>query len=417
MTNVNSAVQIVAKTEETKVAVINLLISCISEDRQIDLSEIGITVGELPEATRKMMSEKIFPRDFLRSYHRIREQAEGELDKDGSIKTPMGGINSRNSAISKIAELEILKGAWNRQLATDAPRYADMCREHLLAIGQAAIKAGADPVLVGKLTEHLMKRQPSWEQVAANLKFAYVVTIISLDETDFDPELMGAQRDSVVALRDGVMGALVQNICRESFEILKLVTKKDRTTQTGQIQINPRTIRRAQQMVSKLESLAFIHQLIRPLHDAIKAEMDKLPVSGSLTGSEFRNFEQCLTALRDQTLVWERLEKGLPLIEVIPVQATASQIAEAALAKAKDALASSQQSLVMTQPQTTVTAPADAVADSSATSVVVEEAVTEVSTPVSPVVESQQEETAPAVELSTPANVEPIGTTGMFDWI
>lgn len=417
MTNVNSAVQIVAKTEETKVAVINLLISCISEDRQIDLSEIGIVVGELPEATRKMMSEKIFPRDFLRSYHRIREQAEGELDKDGSIKTPMGGINSRNSAISKIAELEILKGAWNRQLAADAPRYADMCREHLLAIGQAAIKAGADSVLVGKLTEHLMKRQPSWEQVAANLKFAYVVTIISLDETDFDPELMGAQRDSVVALRDGVMGALVQNICRESFEILKLVTKKDRTTQTGQIQINPRTIRRAQQMVSKLESLAFIHQLIRPLHDAIKAEMDKLPVSGSLTGSEFRNFEQCLTALRDQTLVWERLEKGLPLIEVIPVQANASQIADAALAKAKDALVSSQQSLVMTQPQATATAPADAVVDSSTASVVVEEAVTEVPTPVSPVVESQQEEAAPAVELSTPATVEPIGTTGMFDWI
>jgi hypothetical protein len=417
MSNVNSAVQIVAKTEETKVAVINLLISCISEDRQIDLSEIGIVVGELPEATRKMMSEKIFPRDFLRSYHRIREQAEGELDKDGSIKTPMGGINSRNSAISKIAELEILKDAWSRQLAADAPRYADMCREHLLAIGQAAIKAGADPVLVGKLTEHLMKRQPSWEQVAANLKFAYVVTIISLDETDFDPELMGAQRDSVVALRDGVMGALVQNICRESFEILKLVTKKDRTTQTGQIQINPRTIRRAQQMVSKLESLAFIHQLIRPLHDAIKAEMDKLPVSGSLTGSEFRNFEQCLTALRDQTLVWERLEKGLPLIEVIPVQANASQIADAALAKAKEALTSSQQSLVMTQPQATATAPADAVVDSTATSVVVDDSVNEVSTPVAPVVESQQEETVSAVELSTPDHVEPIGITGMFDWV
>jgi hypothetical protein len=417
MTNVNSAVEIVAKTEETKVAVINLLISCISEDRQIDLSEIGIVVGELPEATRKMMSEKIFPRDFLRSYHRIREQAEGELDKDGSIKTTMGGINSRSSAISKIAELEKLKAAWNQQLAVDGPKYAKMCETHLLNIGAAAIKAGADSVLVGKLTEHLMKRQPSWEQVSASLKFSYVVTIISLDEGDFDPELMNAQRDSVVALRDGVMGALVQNICKEAFEILKLVAKKDRTTSTGQIQLNPRTIRRAQQMVTKLESLAFIHKLIRPLHDAIKAQMDKLPASGALTGSEFRNFEQCLTALRDQTLVWERLEKGLPLIEVTPVQAAASQIANAALATARESLASSQQSLVMTQPQAAVTAPAETVAATTGASVPVEADVVEASVPVSPVVESQQEETVPAAESSTPAYVEPTPTVSLFDWV
>lgn len=416
MTNVNSAVQIVAKTEETKVAVINLLISCISEDRQIDLSEIGIKVEELPPATRKMMSEKIFPKDFLRSYHRIREQAECELDKDGSIKTPMGGINSRSSAISKIAELETLKAAWNKQLAVDEPKYATMCSEHLAAIGQAAINAKADPVLVGKLTEHLMKRQPTWEQVSANLKFGYVVTIISLDETDFDPELMNAQRDSVVALRDGVMGALVQNVCKEALEILKLVAKKDRTTKTGQIQLNPRTIRRAQQMVSKLESLAFIHKLIRPLHDAIKAQMDKLPASGSLTGSEFRNFEQCLTALRDQTLVWERLEKGLPLIEVTPVQATATP-ANAATATAGMATASSQQSLVMTQSQSAVTAPAETVAVTADASVSVEAAVAETSVPVAEAVEVQQEAMVPAVDSSMPAYVEPTPTESLFDWV
>jgi hypothetical protein len=410
MTNVNSAVQIVAKTEETKVAVINLLISCISEDRQIDLSEIGIKVEELPAATRKMMSEKIFPKDFLRSYHRIREQAECELDKDGSIKTPMGGINSRSSAISKIAELETLKAAWNQQLATDAPKYTTMCSEHLAAIGQAAIDAKADPVLVGKLTEHLMKRQPTWEQVSANLKFGYVVTIISLDETDFDPELMNAQRDSVVALRDGVMGALVQNVCKEALEILKLVGKKDRTTKTGQIQLNPRTIRRAQQMVSKLESLAFIHKLIRPLHDAIKAQMDKLPASGSLTGSEFRNFEQCLTALRDQTLVWERLEKGLPLIEVTPVQATATT------ANAGMAAASSQQSLVMTQTQSAVAAPAETVAVTTDASVSVDAAAVETPVPVA-VVDGQQEETVPAAESSTPIHVEPTTSLSLFDWV
>lgn len=384
MTNINNAVTVVNAVQDTKVAILNLLCSAMSADRQIDLSKIGIKVEELPEATRKMITEKIFPKDFLRSYTRIREQAELVLSKDASIRTPMGAVNSRSSAIEKVEELDGLKAEWNAQLEKDGPGYQAMCEEHLLEIGRIAIEAGADDALVMKLTEYLMKCQPSWEQVKGSLRFDYVVTIVSLDEDDFDADLFKAQRDSVVALRTGVLGALVQHICKEASEILTLINTKDRIGRNGEIKINPRTIRRAQGMVAKLESLAFIHPLIKPVHDVIKAEMDKLPSQGVMSSSEFENFEQVLEALRYQNLVWERLQKGLPLLQVTPV----AQVNPP------------QQSQAIASTATLVTAPAVAMATSPVASATVSVAVTVATAAATSQEDEEQEEAAPAVDPS-----------------
>ncbi|MBK3919840.1 DUF3150 domain-containing protein [Pseudomonas stutzeri] len=318
--NVNSSVQIVAQTAQSKVAIFNHLITCISDDRQVDMKDIDVVVGELPKETKKLLCEKIFPTDFLRNYHRIREAAEDVLDKDGSIKTPLGAINSIDSAIEKKRELDLLADRWEKQMEEDEPRYATMCSDHLLQLGAAAIAAGADSVLVGKLTTHLMQRQPTWDVVRKNMKFAYTVHVIDLDGGDFVPELQEAQRDSVVALRDGVMGACIQHVCGEALAILKTIGSKGSSVKNGEVKLNPRTIKRAQAMTNRLEPLSFIHPLIKPLSDALAGELAKLPASGSMTYAEFSNFEQCLQALRDQTLVWERLQKGIPLIEVTTAQ-------------------------------------------------------------------------------------------------
>lgn len=316
--NVNQGVQIVAQTVESKVAVITHLISCVSDDRQIDLSDMDVKVEDLPKETKKLLCEKIFPKDFIRNYHRIREQAEEILDKNGSIKTALGGVNTIDSAIAKIAELDALKAAWNVQLEKDEARYVDMCEAHILKIGSAAIKSGVSPVMASRLTAHLIKRRPTWEEVKKSLQFAYVVHIIDLDGSEFIPELQQAQRDSVVALREGVMGACVQHVCAEALAISKLIDSKDRTTSSGLIKLNPRTIRRARAMTEKLEPLAFIHKLIKPLHDALVTELAKLPDSGHMTAGEFANFEQCLIALKDQRKVVDSLQNGSPLIAVVP---------------------------------------------------------------------------------------------------
>jgi len=387
MTNVNNAVTVTSTAQDSKVAILNLLISAMSADRQIDLSKIGIKVEELPEATRKMITEKIFPKDFLRTYTRFREQAVLVLGKDGSVMTDMGAVTSMNSATVKVAELDEVKALWNAQLENDGPGYHEMCQAHLLSISQAALDSGAEPLLVNKLTEYLFKCQPSWEQVKAALRFEYVVTIVSLDEGDFDPQLFKAQRESVVALRTGVLGALVQHICKEANEILVLINSKDRAGKHGEIKINPRTIRRAQGMVSKLESLAFIHPMIKPVHDVITAEMAKLPSQGVMSSSEFANFEQCLEALRYQDLVWERLQNNQPLLLVTPVtQATQPQ-----------------QALVLATVSASITAPAVNVATAPVASATVSVAVTGASAPVTSQPEDEaQEVTAPAELLQAP---------------
>ncbi len=393
MNNVNEAVAIVAQTAETKVAVFNHFITCISEDRQVDMKDIDVVVGELPKETKKLLCEKIFPTEFLRNYHRIREAAEDVLDKDGSIKTPLGGVNSIASAIEKKKELDALKVRWDEQMAQDELSYASMCSEHLLKLSAAAVDGGADPVLVAKLTTHLMQRQPTWDVVKKNMKFAYTVHVLDLNGEDFVPGLMEAQRDSVVALREGVMGACIQHVCGEALAILKTITGKALTGTNGEIKLNPRTIKRAKQMTDRLEPLSFIHPLIKPLHEALVVELAKLPVSGSMTAVEFSNFEQCLLALRDQTLVWDRLQKKQPLIAVVPAP---QQGASAPTAAGMQGMA---QASVNPQPANVSTAPAVVTAE------VVASAAAEV------VDQEEQEEAVPAVDACV-ANALEVGQTG-----
>ncbi len=162
-------------------------------------------------------------------------------------------------------------------------------------------------------------------------------------------------------------------------------------------------------MCVKLNSLAFIHPLIRPLHDALKSEMDKVPANGFLTGGEFQNLRECLKSLRDQTIVWDRLKNGQPLIQVATTAAV-SNITQQAPATAQANLGQAQQA-TLNQPASTASAaaasmpatsvastvqagaaaPAAAVAQTTATPVVVAQATDE-----------EDETTVPDAVESTP---------------
>lgn len=304
---------VVNAVEDNKAIVINTHISAVSGTRQIDLLDLGIKVEELPAASRKLLSAQIFPPEFLRNYTRMRDQAEACVNADGAVTVPVGAVMGRPEAIKKIAELKRLKLEWQAQKDIDAPLYDQMCADHILQTVQVAVDAGDDIEQVNILTAAIIKKQPSWEMVCPKLDFAFSVTPVSLVEAAFDPELYEAQRDSVVALREGVLGALVQHVCKEAKCVLELMDKNELQ---GRAVVASRTLDRVRALVKKLDSLAFIHPLISPLAVAVGEFVDGFAHSTSLLGAEYISFKECLKALRDQTLVWERLNAGLPLVVV-----------------------------------------------------------------------------------------------------
>lgn len=365
---------ITANTQENRIIVMNLAISALAIERQIDLASLGIKVEELPEATKKMLREKIFPQEFLRGYSLLREHADLAVNGVGSTRTELGVITSFSEAIEIVKVLKELQTKWGKRKELDAPRFDSMCAEHLLAISQAAIKAGADASQVNILVTAIQKKQPSWAEVESKLTFKYSVTPVTLDEDEFDAELFEAQRDSVVAMREGVLGSLLQFVCAEAKEMLERLEAQEKKKGTIGLRVNPRTVARARVMQAKLKSLGFIHPLLRPLHTEISTILDKVDDTEALIGRDYLTFKELCTALRDQTLVHERLLKGIPLISIA---SQATVIATAAVAAASVAIAAAP---VATQPS--VTAPAAKAKKAAAGSAVAPAATQPVAAPV-----------------------------------
>ena len=219
--------QVINAVGDNKVVVINLLVSAMAADRQVDFDVLNIKVEELHDEIRKLVTGKIFPKEFLRNYARLRENGETILKQDGSVLCPIGAVMSRSEAVIKLRQLKEIQEEWAQQLAADEPGYQAMCDKHLLDESQKAINKGADQTQVNLLVEHLRKRQPTWEEVAARFKFAFVVTPVTMEDNEFDAELYEAQRDSVVALREGVLGAVIQHVCKESKEIMETLETKE----------------------------------------------------------------------------------------------------------------------------------------------------------------------------------------------
>lgn len=331
MTTITNAVQ------DTHVIVFNLYINSISADRQLDLSSVGIEVNTLPKETKALLEEKIFPKSFLRKYSLIREQAFAELAKGTATAIDLGTVTSRSVAVEKIEALDALKAKWVELLEKDSTTYEGMCSEYIVERSQIAIDEGADPQQVHLLTELLIKRQPKWEEVRAKMAFNYSVTPVALEEEDFDSVLFEAQRNGVVAIREGVMGSLVQFVCREASKLLEIV--EDRNTGKSEYTVKSRTVDRILGMTKKLHGLAFVHSSIKPVADGIDAALGFMPKGTGtkdvkLTSACYHDLRACLEALSDQTLVVECLARGLPLVASIQANAVVTATASTSQAAA-----------------------------------------------------------------------------------
>lgn len=363
---------------EKAVVVFNLAISSMSADRQIDLSDLGVEVDSLPAATKKLVEEKIFPKSFLRPYDRLRERAVEQMEKGGSVKVALGTVTSKVEAVEKIKALDALKAEWAAQLEEDGRCYDQMCNEHITSLAAKAVAEGAFTAQVHQLTELLIKKQPTWEQVKEKMSFAYMVTPISLDEADFDPLLFVAQKEGIVALREGVMGALIQFVCREANELMKVVS--NRNAGKSEYTVNGRTAERIKGISQKLHSLSFIHDHIKPLAEAVDDAVRFMPASVAgkdvrLTSGQYHNLVEVFKVMGDQIQVVDRLNKKLPFVttaQAAVAQATttpmttagaAAQAAAQQVAAPVAQSASAPQAAVASQP--TPSAPAPAVAQPS----------------------------------------------------
>jgi hypothetical protein len=337
----------------------------MSAERQFDLTKLGIDVDKLPSASRKLVQERIFPKEFLNNYSRLRDRANAVLDRGAAVRLEMGVVSSRTEAVAKIEDLDAIKADWAAQIEKDSHRYASICNERIALIAAEAYNEQVPADVVNTLVDALRKRQPTWEHFVSRMNFAYspVPIKLELDETkaDFDPILFKAQREGLVALREGVFGALVQYLTRESNEILKVLNGKKQ--HHGVYTINYRTVARIGEITEKLHGLAFVHQQVAPLASVIDAALAFMPKSVEkdlgLQPSQFFNLIACLEALGDQHELLARLRDKQPLVEVSnqlpPVMvanghAVSNSIAQQALATARNSLGAAQQTPVVLSP-------------------------------------------------------------------
>lgn len=350
---------------DDQVVVFNLMVSCMSAERQFDLTKLGIDVSKLPSASRKLVQERIFPKEFLNNYSRLRDRANAVLDRGAAVRLEMGVVSSRTEAVAKIEDLDAIKADWVAQIEKDSHRYASICNERIALIAAEAYNENVPADVVNTLVDALRKRQPTWEHFVSRMNFAYspVPIKLELDETkaDFDPILFKAQREGLVALREGVFGALVQYLTRESNDILKVLNGKKQ--HHGVYTINYRTVIRIGEITEKLHGLAFVHQQVAPLASVIDAALAFMPKSVEkdlgLQPSQFFNLIACLEAMGDQHELLARLRDKQPLVEVSnqlpPVMvanghAVSNSIAQQALATARNSLGAAQQTPVVLSP-------------------------------------------------------------------
>jgi len=350
---------------DDQVVVFNLMVSCMSAERQFDLTKLGIDVDKLPSASRKLVQERIFPKEFLNNYSRLRDRANAVLDRGAAVRLEMGVVSSRTEAVAKIEDLDAIKADWAAQIEKDSHRYASICNERIAMIAAEAYNEQVPADVVNTLVDALRKRQPTWEHFVSRMNFAYspVPIKLELDETkaEFDPILFKAQREGLVALREGVFGALVQYLARESNEILKVLNGKKQ--HHGVYTINYRTVARIGEITEKLHGLAFVHQQVAPLASVIDAALAFMPKSVEkdlgLQPSQFFNLIACLEAMGDQHELLARLRDKQPLVEVSnqlpPVMvanghAVSNSIAQQALATARNSLGAAQQTPVVLSP-------------------------------------------------------------------
>lgn len=278
--------------------------SLLSTDRLLDLDALGVSVEELPEQAKKLLRQPVLPKEVLYPFQALNKRALDQACKF-TVGSPIGRVMHPDRGTEFLELMKAVKSDWDAKLAELEPKFGQIARSQIQEISEATFASAEQKAAVIKAVR---KVQPDWAVFEASVRFSSTLTAVGA-VGKFDAAIYDAIKNSVVAVREGAYAELIREVSVEARDILKLIAGKDA--------VHPRTVGRVQALVEKLDAMSFLAKGVDQLADGIRSVMGSLPMTSSLKGADFDNFETLLLALVDQRVVFSKLAQGVPLIEVV----------------------------------------------------------------------------------------------------
>lgn len=308
--------QLPEKTEESEaLVVVSYDMRLVSSLRNIDLKLAGIPSSDMPESLRQLVQENVIPKDLMNPFKKLDKRIRdlyalrGAPSDYGVVISPAraGEVRDFLSDIS----LEFYS---EKERLTET--YEAVCKESIKKLRQR------DELIRFPYLENLIdaveKMQPDLEHLQERLQFNFRIVALAAVK-DFPIELYQEMQEGIRAVKTGAYGALMQEVAAMANDIL------DKDQRNGK-----RTVARVRALITKLGELTFLN----PHLGVLAKEMDKLirhlPVDEKLNERQLADFEILLKACADQHELVKRIEKGLPLVNIVkpaaPVPVKPTQI-------------------------------------------------------------------------------------------
>ncbi len=294
------------------------LVTLISVSRQIDLDKIGINVEALPKKSKKVWVVNILSECFEKDLNQYRTRVRSAVTRACAM-CEFGGITSRDRGLALSREIEQITQEFNETISKcTETEYERMC----LAARHDVIKEATEQGLKGNqidlLDKAIASKQPSYSNVMRKLRFTCYTQPINLSSEDFDPSFYEIQKNSMVAIRDSVMGEMIRELCETALDVVnRLNCQRNSKGNTGLI-VHSKTVKRIATLLEKIEDLSFVHKHLRSL----TIELTKLSTAlgcktEALRENEFDNFVYLVTFLTNQHHVISCLENNRPIFEYV----------------------------------------------------------------------------------------------------
>ncbi|WP_300498417.1 DUF3150 domain-containing protein [Marinobacter sp.] len=341
-------VEVDLTVDHEDVLVANLHHSCITTDRSIKLEDLDVNIENLPKGSRKLLRHHVLPEVFVRPYQNIITQAQTFFARYGG-KTEIGVVFDHSRGRDLMEKMAELQKDLHAQLAKDKVKYEELARKHLEAIAsEPEVRAFPHK---DRLLELLKQRQPTWDSVEERITLDYTMMLVGSSKK-FDADLYGKMQDSIVAIKKGAYGNLIQELCRIARRSLDAALKAPNE------RVHKRTVDAVWHMVEKLNELGFLDKRLRVVEKELRRYMQPLIQGEALRGADYEDFINLMVAFSNQHWVTSKLNSNEPIVEIIdvdepgdlveaepaPVEKTEPETSEPEVSKTEDVVEASNPS-------------------------------------------------------------------------
>lgn len=288
------------------VLVANIHHRCVTTSRTIRLSDLNVEIDHLPTGSRKLMQIDVIPSDITKEYENIIVRAK-TLFQNYTAMCEIGYIVAHHRVTELREEMVALMKAIENRKHMDITRYEELCENHLKHIA-------ADPAIAAfdardRLLEVIKAKQPSWDEFDQGISLSYTLLAVG-SAGEWDLDAYQDMQDSVVAIKKGAFGSLIQDLCATARNALEKAVKAEN-------RVHSRTFKAVWKMVEKLGEFAFLDKRLRVVERELRSFLAPLHTGEALRGLEYEDFINIMSALGNQVLVCQKLDSGEPLIEVL----------------------------------------------------------------------------------------------------